>query len=107
MNVKRKGSAGEREVAELISEYGFVARRGIQNQGGQVEADVVGLPGFHLEVKRVERLNVHEAYKQSLRDAKFMEIPTVVHRRNREEWLITLPFRAFLEMVQREVEHDD
>lgn len=107
MNVKQKGNQAEREVAAILREYGYEARRGLQYQGGQVEADVVGLPGKHIEVKRVERLNLHAAMEQSRRDAKPGEIPTVIHRRSREEWLITMPFRAYLEEVRGDNKGND
>lgn len=97
INSKRKGSAGEREVAALLREYGYNARRGIQSPGGQLEADVVGIPGYHLEIKRNEKLNISTAMAQSMRDAKPDEVPVVVHRKNREPWFITLPLTCWLE----------
>lgn len=100
MNVKQKGNRGEREVAAILREHGYDARRGLQYQSGQVEADVVGLPGYHLEIKRVERLNIHAALEQSRADAKEGEVPVVVHRRSREDWLITMPFAEFLRLAK-------
>lgn len=106
MNVKKKGSEFEREVAGILREYGYEARRGLQYQSGQVEADVVGLPGYHLECKRVERLNIHAALEQSQNDARPGEIPVVVHRRSREEAYITMPFKAFLEVLHDNKRND-
>lgn len=34
--------------------------------------DLSGLPGIHIEVKRVEKLNVVEAMEQSIRDSERM-----------------------------------
>jgi Holliday junction resolvase len=52
---RTKGKVGEREVAELLRANGFhAARRGVQYQGGADSPDVIGLPGFHNEVKRTE-----------------------------------------------------
>lgn len=91
MNSKRKGNGGEREVARILRAHGFEdARRGLQYQSGQVEADVEGMPLVHLEVKRVEALNIHKAMEQSRRDAKPGEMPWVLHRKNHEEWLATM-----------------
>ena len=55
-------------------------------------ADVVGLPGVHIEVKRVERLNLSEAMRQAVRDSqRFGDgLPAVFHRRNREQWQVTM-----------------
>lgn len=106
MNVKQKGNAFEREVAGILREFGYEARRGLQYQSGQVEADVVGLPGYHLECKRVERLNIYAALEQSQGDAMPDEIPVVVHRRSREEAYITMPFKAFLEVLHDNKRND-
>lgn len=99
MNSKAKGNRGERELAGILREYGYEARRGLQYQSGQVEADVVGLPGVHIEVKRVERgLNLETALQQSRHDARAGEIPVVMHRRNREGWKVTLELDDFMEI---------
>ena len=99
MNSKRKGNAGERELASLLKEAGYDARRGLQFQSGQVEADVVGIPGIHIEVKRVEKLNIHNAMAQSIRDAKDDEKPVVAHRMNRHPWLVTMLLEDWLEII--------
>ncbi len=51
---------------------------------------MVGLPGIHVECKRVEKLNLLDAMGQAMRDAKDGELPTVFHRRDRCEWLVTM-----------------
>lgn len=91
MNSKLKGGRGEREFAALCRDEGYNdAQRGQQFQGGIDSPDVKGLPGVHVEVKRVERLNIHEAMQQSIRDSGGVAIPIVAHRRNREAWYITM-----------------
>ena len=91
MNSKQKGGRGEREWAALGRAYGFTeARRGTQFKGGYDSPDCVGLPHIHQEIKRVEKLNIHEAMRQSIRDCEGKAIPIVAHRRNREEWLVTM-----------------
>ena len=49
-----------------------------------------GLPGIHIEVKRVEHLNLEEAMSQAKRDAKRTEIPIVAHRKNLCRWKVTM-----------------
>ena len=90
MNSKLKGGRGEREFASLCRDEGYDAQRGQQFQGGIDSPDVKGLPGVHVEVKRTERLNIHEAMAQSIRDSDGQAIPIVAHRRNRDKWLITM-----------------
>jgi Holliday junction resolvase len=92
MNSKAKGSAGERELCAYLAARGFPAHRNDQMfVGGRNNPDIdaEGLEGFHFEVKRVEKLNVPEAMKQAIRDASG-RVPVVVHRRNREPWLVTM-----------------
>lgn len=104
MNVKRKGTGGERELAEILRRSGIRAYRNDQIfRGGKgnpdVSAEVYGLP-LHIEVKRVEKLNVSEAVKQAVNDAEDGSLPVVAHRRNREQWLITLPLELFLDAIK-------
>lgn len=65
---QRKGADGERELAAILREHGYDIERGGSQTYGEVP-DLVGLPGVHIEVKRVERLNVPEAMAQAIRDA--------------------------------------
>lgn len=104
MNVKRKGTAGENELAQLLRRAGIRAYRNDQiYKGGKenpdVTAEVFDLP-LHIEVKRVERLNVSAAVKQAVEDAKTGSLPIVAHRRNREQWLITMPLSALLDAIK-------
>ena len=88
---QRKGADGERELVNVLQQYGFNTERGGSQSFGTVP-DVTGLPGIHIEVKRVERLNVPEAMAQAVRDsAKFRDgLPALFHRRNRQPWLVTM-----------------
>lgn len=106
MNSRNKGAAGERELAALLREHGFDARRGQQFSGVAGDADVLGLPGYHIECKRVEKLNIYAAMDQSTRDADAESLrkgelitPIVAHRKNRREWLVTLRLDDFLKLI--------
>lgn len=94
MNSKQKGKRGELEWSHFCKEQGFDTRRTAQYCGNTGDAsDVVGLPGIHQEVKRVEKLNVQEAIEQAIRDSNAEgkeNIPIVAHRRDRKEWLVTM-----------------
>lgn len=91
MNSKQKGKRGELEFCRLCREEGYEVRRTAQYCGNTGEAaDVVGLPGIHVEVKRVEHLKLSEAMSQAMRDAKDGRLPAVFHRRSREPWLVTM-----------------
>ena len=100
---QRKGADGERELAELLREHGYDIRRGGSLSFGEVP-DLMGLPGIHIEVKRVERLNVVEAMDQAIRDAdRFHDgAPTLFHRRNRQPWLVTMRLEDWLKLYPPE-----
>ena len=86
MNVKRKGTAGENELSELLRQRGIRAYRNDQiYKGGKGNPDVfaeIGDQKLHVEVKRVEKLNVPEAVHQA------------------EQWLVTLPLLPLLDTLK-------
>lgn len=109
-NSRRKGAEGERELAGLLREHGYRdARRGQQYCGANGDADVVGLPGIHIECKRVERMNIHEAMDQAVRDCKEPlpfegeRLPAVFHRKNNCGWLVTMRLDDWIQ-IYREYE---
>ena len=100
MNSRQKGARGERELASILKSYGYETRRGQQYSGANGDADVVGLPGVHIECKRVEHLNLYDAMSQSRRDAREGETPVVMHRKNCCDWLVTMRLEDFIEMYR-------
>ena len=70
--------------------------------------DLTGLPGIHIEVKRVEKLNVVEAMEQSIRDSERMKdgIPALFHRRNRKPWLVTMRLEDWIPLYEKGQERD-
>jgi len=119
VNSRNKGKRGEREFAALLTENGYHARRGQQFCGGTDSADVMSpaLPWLHVEVKRVQNLNLTDACAQAERDAqksgqqkaesgnpngcKAPAKPWIVaHRRNHAPWLITMTAETFFELIR-------
>ena len=96
---QRKGAAGERELAALLSAAGYECQRGGSLSFGEIP-DVLGLPGIHIECKRVEKLNVGEAMEQAIRDSDRMldGMPAMFHRRNRKPWLVTMRLEDWLKL---------
>ena len=84
------------------------ARRTAQYCGKSGEAsDVVGLDGYSVEVKFVEKLNIDKAYEQSTRDALEREKktgehlePIVFYRKKRTKWKIVLDAETFLRLLK-------
>lgn len=101
MNSRQKGKRGELELAHELEKYGYEARRGQQYSGLEGDADVVGVPGIHVECKRVEKLNIDAALDQSIRDARSGEVPVVMHRMNRKPWKVTLLLDDFMKIWKK------
>lgn len=106
MNSKQKGKRGELELAEFLRDHGFAgAARGQQFKGSPGSPDVCGLPGHHIECKRVEALSLYNAYAQASRDAAPTDIALVAHRRNGKPhhplpWLAILSLDDYLLLVR-------
>ena len=96
---QRKGRAGELELCRVLQSCGCPATPGQAVSYGAAP-DVVGLPGIHIEVKRVERLNVPEAMAQAVRDSERFHdgAPTLFHRRNRQPWLVTMRLEDWMKL---------
>ena len=103
---REKGKRGEREVAGIFREAGWdTARRTSQYCGKTGDAsDITGVPGLHIEVKRVEREQIRVWMAQAVRDAEAAgngDIPVVIHRRSDAPWLVTLSLKDFLEIMKK------
>lgn len=98
---QRKGRAGELELCRILQGHGYPVEPGKAQSYGEVP-NLFGLPGVHIECKRVERLNVPEAMAQAERDAqRFGDgAPAVFHRRSRSPWLVTMKLEDWLELYR-------
>lgn len=90
-----KGARGERLWRDVCRAEGFDGvERGCQlYQTGAEIADVIGLPGIHIECKFVERLNFRQAMEQSEKDSENAgrgELPILASKTSRKGWLVTM-----------------
>jgi Holliday junction resolvase len=101
VNSRDKGKRGELEVVHWLGEHGITARRGQQYCGASGDPDVVceGLSA-HIEVKRTERLNVYEALAQAVSDAPEGKIPTVLHKKNRKDWVAVIRGEDWIKLME-------
>lgn len=99
---QRKGADGERELATILRLYGFDITRGGSLSYGELP-DLSGLPGIHVEVKRVEQLSIDKAMAQAIRDSELFQdgLPTVFHRRNRSPWMVTMRLVDWMVLYER------
>lgn len=99
MKSKRKGAAGELELARYLEGRGYPAHRGRQYSGGPDSPDIIcpTLPVF-VECKRIEKLSLYPALEQAQADTDGRP-PAVFHRRNRKRWVVALYLDDFLDLV--------
>ena len=100
---RQKGARFELEVAHYLQAHGYPdAHRTAQHCGKTGDAgEVEGVGGLHVECKHVEKLNLYNAYHQAVRDSDANgngNIPVVIHKRNREETLVTLSLDNFIQI---------
>ena len=110
INSKKKGSAGELEWAHFCQKIGFEdVRRTAQYCGNTGDAsDCVGLKYIHQEIKRVEKLNINNAYDQAKNDAKKKNlVPIVAHRKNHGKWLVTMSAEDWFKMYSNCMKQGD
>lgn len=112
VNGKRKGNAGESELASFIGDrLGVQLRRGRQGFGGHVEPDVCGLPGWWVEAKREEKPSLRAWLRRVIVDlatARSSARPLLCWRPNRGIWWAVLrledwcALEARLRLLERE-----
>ncbi len=94
INSKQKGKRFELELASRLRDYGLCVSRTAQVMGktGQA-ADLVGLPGIHIEAKHQEKMMLYDWIDQARRDATASGtgcLPAVFHRKNHCDILVTM-----------------
>lgn len=100
MNSHAKGKRFELELAAKLRDMGYEARRSQQYSGRTEEAaDVVGLPGIHIEAKHQEAMRLYEWMEQAVRDSKGT-LPAVFHKQNRKPILVTMRFEDWMKIYE-------
>ena len=97
---RRKGGNGEREVVDLLRAHGWPHARRVFDSGSAGGGDVQGPPGVVFEVKRTERLRIHEALEQAAAGCQPHELPVVAFRRSRGRWYAALELDELLALLR-------
>lgn len=101
---RSKGARGELELCKILQEHGIDAQR-VPRSGADKTlpwgGDIRGVEalGFHFEVKRQERLNLHAALNQAKNDCHEGQDYLVAFRRSREPWYVCMELEAFLRLT--------
>lgn len=99
-----KGKRFELSLAHLFEEHGYDAHRSAQFCGktGQA-ADVIGVPGIHVEAKFQERMMLYDWMAQAVRDSEAQgkgNLPTVFHKQSRKDLLVTMRFEDWMKLFK-------
>lgn len=104
---REKGKRGEREAArELMKRIPnvkiqrsvqYAGRMAAHSQGGM--PDLMGLKGFHLEIKRTEKAKVYDWMEQVNGDKKPDEIGVILHRQSGKEWIAILSIDDLCKLI--------
>lgn len=99
---RSKGKRGELELAHELQALGFPeVHRSQQYCGSADSADLVGIPGIHIECKRTETLSIYRVLEQAIRDSEGTDdIPTVMHRRNGRSWVVVMRLSDWARLMQ-------
>ena len=100
MNSRAKGKRFELTLARMLRADGYEARRGQQFSGANGDADVVGLPGIHIEAKHAEQFRIYDWMDQAKRDASDGELPAVFFKKNNSPVLVTMTYDDWITMYK-------
>jgi hypothetical protein len=88
-NSRTKGRAGEQEVARILrDELRLEVRRNWEAQSAIAnQCDLIGVPGWAVEVKRAKVLRIKEWWQQAVQQALEAKArPVLVYRQDRAPW---------------------
>jgi Holliday junction resolvase len=97
-----KGAVAERAIVAMFKEAGWPDAHRTSNGTAQIgRGDIGGIgANLYVEIKRQERLNVPAALDQVKRDARPLDVPLLVHRPSRHEWMATMPLVHALRLLK-------
>ena len=100
---RARGKVGERELAAVLTEAGYPARRAQQYRGTESSADIacelLELLGLHIECKRTERLLFNEWWETVVADAGNKKTPVICWRKDRGDWIAFIPLTKLLALI--------
>ncbi len=98
---KAKGNRYELRIRERLREAGWGSSKRNLQSGGQGGGDVIeAIPGYSIECKNVESLNIWKALEQSEAAGSPTDTPIVIFKRNGTRDYVALPLDDFIPLVQ-------
>lgn len=104
MMSSRKGKRGEVEAVNLLLPIFPLARS--KRAGGESATvdrgrDILGTDGWCVQVMRSARPDIHRKLSEAMGCAQADEIPLALTRKDRGEWLATLPAAHLMELLDQ------
>ena len=98
---KAKGYRGECEVRDILKAAGYGDAKRTPYSGALYwKGDIMdALPGFCIEVKRAERLQIPQWIRQTEEQAPEGDAPLLVFRQSNQPWRCVIDFDRFIELV--------
>jgi hypothetical protein len=109
INSRSKGKRGELEWSKWMNrEWGFNSCRGQQRSGNEEQDVLDHIDGTICEVKRCEQVRLTQWMEKLIKDKTEQEkkqgvklLPWIAHRRNKEEWLVTVRARDLVSIARK------
>ena len=105
INAKKKGNAGEHELAHWLEENGFKAFRNSMSGGSIWKGDIANNLDLTIEVKTVKKINLLEAWKQVNKDASTAHNSPLLalhfDHMPRKEWLMVLHSEDYIDLLKK------
>ena len=94
-NSRAKGRAAEQEVARILrDELGLEIHRNWQQQSAQGGCDLVGVPGWGIEIKRAKDARLNDWWTQTAEQAARDKVrPVLIYRLDRQSWMAMIALR--------------
>lgn len=106
-NSRRKGKDAELEAKDELNRlFGTDCRRSQQFCGKAGDADVVGLEGIFIEVKRRQSFSIDKTLETCAVDIaggdfEVRPVPLILHRKDDTQWKATIPLNDLPALVER------
>jgi Holliday junction resolvase len=105
VNAKKKGNAGEHDLAHWLVDNGIKAFRNSMSGGSIWKGDIANNLDLTIEVKTVKRINLLECWQQVNRDASIAHNSPLLAVRfdhmPKKEWLMVLHSEDWLELIKK------
>ena len=92
-NSRAKGRAAEQEVARILrDELGLEIHRNWAAQAAmQGGCDLVGIPGWGIEIKRAKEARLNDWWTQTAEQAARAKVrPVLIYRLDRQPWMVMM-----------------